>query len=268
MRLQVNGHSVDYTGTPFLWSLRSAMAPASQVAILNGYQTDENRRLREGDQVVLIQKGQAPSREELEAMLSARLTPGVYQRVCAAKVGIAGLGGLGSNIAMMLARTGIGLLVLADFDTVEPSNLNRQCYSISHLGMQKTEACANQIREINPLVQVQTYSHRITANNAVSCFGSCDIVCEAFDNPCAKAELINAILGMENGPIIVSGSGMAGMDSANGIRTRRALKRLYVCGDETSEAREGLGLMAPRVTVCAGHQANMALRLLMGEAEA
>lgn len=64
---------------------------------------------------------------------------------------------------MMLARTGIGLLVLADFDTVEPSNLNRQCYGISHLGMQKTEACANQIREINPLVQVQTYSHRITA---------------------------------------------------------------------------------------------------------
>lgn len=267
MQLQVNGHPVDYTGTPFLWSLRSAMAPASEVTIVNGYHTNENQRLREGDQVVLIQKGQTPLREELEAMLLARLTPGVYERVRSAKVGIAGLGGLGSNIAMMLARTGIGLLVLADFDTVEPSNLNRQCYGVSHLGMQKTEACANQIREVNPLVQVQTYSHRITANNAVSCFGACDIVCEAFDNPCAKAELINAILEMESGPIIVSGSGMAGMDSANRIHTRRALKRLYVCGDETSEAREGLGLMAPRVTVCAGHQANMALRLLMGETE-
>jgi len=243
------------------------MAPASEVTIVNGYHTNENQRLREGDQVVLIQKGQTPLREELEAMLLARLTPGVYERVRSAKVGIAGLGGLGSNIAMMLARTGIGLLVLADFDTVEPSNLNRQCYGVSHLGMQKTDACANQIREINPLVQVQTYPHRITARNAVSCFGACDIVCEAFDNPCAKAELINAILEMEKGPILVSGSGMAGMDSANRIHTRRALRRLYVCGDETSEAREGVGLMAPRVTVCAGHQANMALRLLMGETE-
>lgn len=267
MRLQVNGHPVDYTGAPFLWSLRSAMAPASEVTIVNGYHTNENQRLREGDQVVLIQKGQTPLREELEAMLLARLTPGVYERVRSAKVGIAGLCGLGSNIAMMLARTGIGLLVLADFDTVEPSNLNRQCYGVSHLGMQKTDACANQIREINPLVQVQTYPHRITARNAVSCFGACDIVCEAFDNPCAKAELINAILEMEKGPILVSGSGMAGMDSANRIHTRRALRRLYVCGDETSEAREGVGLMAPRVTVCAGHQANMALRLLMGETE-
>ena len=267
MRLQVNGHPVDYTGAPFLWSLRSAMAPASEVTIVNGYHTNENQRLREGDQVVLIQKGQTPLREELEAMLLARLTPGVYERVRSAKVGIAGLGGLGSNIAMMLARTGIGLLVLADFDTVEPSNLNRQCYGVSHLGMQKTDACANQIREINPLVQVQTYPQRITARNAVSCFGACDIVCEAFDNPCAKAELINAILEMEKGPILVSGSGMAGMDSANRIHTRRALRRLYVCGDETSEAREGVGLMAPRVTVCAGHQANMALRLLMGETE-
>ena len=265
MRLQVNGHPVDYTGAPFLWSLRSAMAPASEVTIVNGYHTNENQRLREGDQVVLIQKGQTPLREELEAMLLARLTPGVYERVRSAKVGIAGLGGLGSNIAMMLARTGIGLLVLADFDTVEPSNLNRQCYGVSHLGMQKTDACANQIREINPLVQ--TYPHRITARNAVSCFGACDIVCEAFDNPCAKAELINAILEMEKGPILVSGSGMAGMDSTNRIHTRRALRRLYVCGDEISEAREGVGLMAPRVTVCAGHQANMALRLLMGETE-
>ena len=84
---------------------------------------------------------------------------------------------------------------------------------------------------------------------------------------CAKAELINAILEMEKGPILVSGSGMAGMDSANRIHTRRALRRLYVCGDDTSEAREGVGLMAPRVTVCAGHQANMALRLRMGETE-
>ena len=79
--------------------------------------------------------------------------------------------------------------------------------------------------------------------------------------------MINALLEQPTGPIIVSGSGMAGMDSSNKIRTRRALQRLYVCGDETSEAREGQGLMAPRVTICAGHQANMALRLLTGDTE-
>ena len=175
MRLSVNGHTVEYAGDPYLWQLRRDLSPDSDVTIVNGFHTKDNPRLKEGDQIVLIQKGLIPPAAELESMLMARLTPGVYQRFQSAAVGIAGLGGLGSNIAMMLARTGIGRLVLADFDIVEPSNLNRQCYSVCHLGMRKTEACARQIQEINPLVQVQTVFDTITEDNAVSCFKDCDI---------------------------------------------------------------------------------------------
>ncbi len=237
------------------------------VAILNGYQTAEDLSLAENDEIVLLNKCEPPPEEAMEAMLSARHTPGVYAKAKAARVAVAGLGGLGSHIALALARTGIGQLHLIDFDTVEPSNLNRQQYRLCHLGMPKAHALRDEIAEINPYVCVKTDVLRLTEANAARMLSEDDIVCEAFDAPEEKAMLVNAILANCPEKFVVASSGMAGFGSANMIKTRKAAKRLYICGDGETGARPGRGLMAPRVMVCAGHQANMVLRIILGELE-
>ena len=261
MKLNINGTEYEVNNT--LSELKNQFN--ADVTIINGFQTDEDIELKSGDNLVFIQKGKMPDRNQFEAMLSARHTPKLYEKFKSVSVGVAGLGGLGSNIAVMLAQSGIGKLVIADFDMVEPSNLNRQHYSISHLGMTKAEAVKQQIADINPYVEVISYNVRIDISNASDIFGGCDILCEAFDNPANKAMLISAMLSECPNIKVVSGSGMAGIESSNTIITKRRFKNLYICGDGETEAKMGRGLMAPRVAICAGHQANMVLRLASGE---
>lgn len=193
-----------------------------------------------------------------------RNAPGMEKRLREAKVAIAGLGGLGSNIAVALARTGVGNLLLVDDDVVEPSNLNRQTYTLRHLGKKKTEALAEQLAEINPFIRVDARQERVTDDNALAIFEGVEILCEAFDDPQTKAMLVNTILTQRPTMKLVCGSGMAGYDSSNRIRTEQKMKNLYICGDQVSEYEEQTGIMMPRVMICAGHQANMVLRLLMG----
>jgi sulfur carrier protein ThiS adenylyltransferase len=207
------------------------------------------------------------SSDDLLDAISSRNSPGINEKLKNGKVAVAGLGGLGSNIAVMLARIGVGKLLLVDFDLVEMSNLNRQYYDTSHVGMPKTQALKNQIDKINPFVETETCAVKVTADNAVEIFDGYPIVCEAFDNPQCKAALVNALLE-QGGKKIVAASGMAGYGSANKITTSRSFKDLYVCGDFEAPEQIGMGLMAPRVAVCAGHQANMALRLLLDIEEA
>lgn len=264
MRIVLNGKEQEVPEGFWLFDLRDKFRPDADILIMEGFQTDENLPLKEGNQVTLIHRGEMPSQMELESMMSARHTPKVHEQVKKATVGIAGLGGLGSHIAVMLARTGIGRLILVDFDVVEPSNLNRQHYFISQLGLFKTEALEQQIQQINPFLQVETHCLRVTGENAPALFADCQIVCEAFDQPACKAELVSALLASLPHVKVVAASGMAGMESANLIKTQRQFSNLYLCGDLVSEAKEGQGLMAPRVSVCAGHQANMVLRLLTG----
>ena len=196
--------------------------------------------------------------------MMARHTPDVHRKVKQGSVAVAGLGGLGSNIAVMLARTGVGRLLLVDFDTVEPSNMNRHNYFLSHLGMNKTDALRMQIKEINPFISVETRNVRVRPENVEEIFSGYDIVCEAFDSPEAKSELVNTVLLKLPGAKVVAASGMAGYGSSNAIKTVRSMGRLYLCGDFESEAGPGSGLMSTRVQICAGHQANMILRLLLG----
>ncbi len=263
LRLTWNGAPLSLPeGSRLQQTVRKYM-PRASVVILNGFQTGDDILLHDGDSITAIEKGVMPPQDVLEHMMAARHTPQVHRRVKQACVGIAGLGGLGSNIAAMLARTGVGHLILADFDTVEPSNLNRQNYFVSHLGMNKTDATAQLLHEINPFIKVETHTVRVDESNAVALFGGCDVVCEAFDNPDCKAELVSALLHETDSVRVVAGSGMAGYGSCNDIVTRRRMSRLYLCGDGETAAANGVGLMAPRVTVCAGHQANMTLRLLL-----
>jgi len=203
-----------------------------------------------------------PNREEYESMMAARHTPAVHNKLKEGKVAVAGLGGLGSNISVMLAQAGVGKLLLVDFDVVELSNLNRQHYDLTHLGMLKTDALKKQIEKINPFIETETGTLKVTEENVMTVFNGYPIVCEAFDNPQYKAMLVNALLA-QGEQTIVAASGMAGFDSANTIKTRQRFKNLYVCGDFKTPVQEGNGLMAPRVAVCAAHQANMVLRLLL-----
>lgn len=180
-------------------------------------------------------------------------------------VGIAGLGGLGSNIAVYLTRLGIGKLILVDFDNVDITNINRQNYILSDIGKPKTQALYAHLMNINPYLNYKLYQTKVTSLNCLELFSDCDVVCEAFDKPDQKAMLIQLLLNGLKDIKIVSGNGMAGIDSANLIKTTNPLKNLYICGDQKSDISQGMGLIAPRVAVCAAHQATMVTRLLLGE---
>ncbi len=263
MKITINGKERT-GGWESAFAVRNALGHESDVLIINGFQIREDCELHDQDIVSVIPKGTMPPLDELEHMMMARHTPQVFIKLKQGKVAIAGLGGLGSNIAVMLARIGVGQLLLVDFDVVEPSNLNRQSYYVRHLGLPKTVALAEQLREINPFLTIKTQEALVQESNVEELFSGYDIICEAFDNPSAKATLVNTALLRLPHTKIVSASGLAGYESANGIKTRRMMENLYICGDLTNAAQPGNGLMAPRVMVCAGHQANMVLRLLVG----
>lgn len=263
MQIEINGKKQIIAGKT-AFEARAELGHETDIVILNGFQIDRDCPLAESDTLTIIRKGVMPAQEELESMMMARHTPEVHKKLKQGRVAIAGLGGLGSNIAVMLTRIGVGHLLLVDFDIVEPSNLNRQSYYIRHLGMPKTQALKEQLQEINPFIQIETRTVRVEEHNVTELFSTYDILCEAFDKPDAKAMLVSTGLAKLSEVKIVAASGMAGFASSNLIRTSKPLERLYLCGDLENGAGIGTGLMAPRVQICAGHQANMILRLLIG----
>ena len=199
--------------------------------------------------------------------LIARHGRDLHQRFSSATVAVCGLGGLGSNIAVALARAGIGKLILIDFDRVDITNLHRQQYRADQIGRCKTEALAENLSEIAPYTQIQTVTEKITEENFARLLKDADIVCEAFDNAESKAMLANGVLEKLPRCCLVAASGMAGMDTPNTIKTRKITKRFYLCGDGVSDAENTIGLVAPRVMLCAAHQAHTVLRILAGEYE-
>lgn len=208
-----------------------------------------------------------PSGNEWTQALIARHGVELHGRFSCATVAVCGLGGLGSNIAVALARAGVGRLLLIDFDRVDISNLHRQQYKASQPGLYKTEALAENLMEIAPYTEIETVTARLTEENFASLLKDADIVCEAFDKAEAKAMLVNGVLERLPRCYVVAASGMAGMDSPNSIRTRKISRRFYLCGDEVSDAADSMGLVAPRVMLCAAHQAHTVLRILAGEYE-
>ena len=203
-----------------------------------------------------------PTKEEWLTALTERHGKELQQAFSSATVAICGLGGLGSNIAISLARAGIGKLILCDFDRVDITNLHRQQYKASQIGMYKTDALTDNLREINPYIEFEAQTERITEDNAVKFLQGADIICEAFDDAECKAMLTNTVLSELPDKYLVAASGMAGMGVTNSIKTRRITSRFYLCGDETSEVSDGIGLVAPRVALCAAHEAHTVLRIL------
>ncbi len=192
----------------------------------------------------------------------------IQEQFANASVAICGLGGLGSHIAVSLARAGIGRLILIDFDRVDVSNLHRQQYKASQVGMHKTKALADTLKEIAPYSQVETHTVLITEANACELLKTANVICEAFDNAEAKAMLANTVLEKMPDSYLVAASGMAGLGSANSIKTRKITAKFFLCGDGISDTADGMSLVSSRVMLCAAHQAHMTLRILATEFDA
>lgn len=208
-----------------------------------------------------------PTQEEWCRALFERHGEEIQKRFSSATVAVCGLGGLGSNIATILARAGVGKLLLVDFDKVDISNLHRQQYKAHQIGMNKTDALKENILEIAPYIKLEINSVRITQENAIELLEKADVICEAFDDAECKAMLVNLVLEKLPEKFLVAASGMAGLGSANTIKTRRVLKKLYICGDEESDVQTKGSLVSSRVMICAAHQAHTVLRILTKQYE-
>lgn len=203
-----------------------------------------------------------PTKEEWFNALSERHGRELQKKFWSAAVAICGLGGLGSNIAISLARAGIGKLILIDFDRVDLANLHRQQYKTDQIGRYKTEALAENLRESAPYTELQIHTARITERNAAALLKDADIICEAFDDAECKAMLSDTVLSELPDKYLVAASGMAGLGSVNSIKTRRVTERFYLCGDEVSDVKDNISLVSSRVMLCAAHQAHTVLRIL------
>lgn len=208
-----------------------------------------------------------PTEKEMLWALVQRNGETLQKKFSSATVAVCGLGGLGSNIAFSLARAGIGKLILIDFDRVDITNLNRQQYKAAQIGRFKTDALLENLKEIAPYIKTECHTVRINKENALSLLEKADIICEAFDNAECKAMLTDTVLENMPNKFLVAASGMAGMGSTNSIKTKRITKKFYLCGDGVSDVNDGIGLVAPRVMLCAAHQAHTVLRILAEEFE-
>ena len=192
--------------------------------------------------------------------VNAYLDPVQREILERAKVGVAGLGGLGSNVLSHLVRAGIRRFAAADFDVVSASNLNRQFFFADQIGMKKTEALAENLRRITPGLELDFRDLRLTAENIPELFSDCDVVVEAFDRAEAKTMLVAAMA--KTGIPVVAASGLAGFGRSDGIRLRKVNSRIYIAGDLVSGISPDLAPASPRVGIAAAMEANTVALLL------
>ncbi|MDO4395893.1 MAG: thiamine biosynthesis protein ThiF [Clostridia bacterium] len=205
------------------------------------------------------------TKEELREALEERIGSQLLEKFESSTVAICGLGGLGSNIAISLARAGVGKLILIDFDRVDVSNMNRQQYKVAQIGMEKTEGLRENLREIAPYIELESHFVKLEDSNYHRLLKDADVICEAFDVAEEKSKLVD--FAMENMPekYLVAASGMAGLATPNSIKTHRVTSHFYLCGDGKSDVEKLGSLFAPRVMLCAAHQATTVLRILAGK---
>ena len=274
--VKINGEKLDVAGKTIAEYLATTKYDPKRIAVeRNGDIVPKAQYpdtvLEDGDSVEVVSfvggGNLIPTKEAWDVALKERHGEELQEKFSAATVAICGLGGLGSNIAVSLARAGIGKLILIDFDHVDISNLHRQQYKADQIGIYKTEALCENLKEVAPYVVIETHTVRITEDSAVELLKDADIICEAFDGAEAKAMLTNLVLEVMPKKYLVAASGMAGLGSANTIKTRKVTNKFYLCGDEVSDVKDGIGLVSSRVMLCAAHQAHIVLRILAEEYE-
>jgi len=196
------------------------------------------------------------SRDVFENNLIAKLGDEGYRKVRGAKVGIAGAGGLGSNCATALARSGFRSFVIADFDTVDAANLDRQAYFSDQIGMKKPNALKANLLRIMPGIDIEALALRLDRANIVAVFAGCDVIVECFDKIEAKSIFVEALL--PSGKFLVAVSGLGGIGESDGIRVHRIKENLVMVGDLRSDI-ETAPALAPRIMIAAAKQADVVL---------
>ncbi len=208
-----------------------------------------------------------PSKEEIYAALVERQGVELQKKLENASVAVCGLGGLGSNISIALARAGVGKLHIIDYDRVDISNINRQQYFLEQIGQLKTKALFDTLKRIAPYCEIKMDNIKLSDDNMKDTLSNEGIIVEAFDKPDQKAMLVNYVLENMPDKYLVAGSGMAGLAPSNMITTKRIMKRFYLCGDGVSDVADDVGLISARVLICAAHQAHAVIRIIAGEYE-
>ncbi|WP_022851156.1 sulfur carrier protein ThiS adenylyltransferase ThiF [Limisalsivibrio acetivorans] len=264
MKIHVNERLHNILTETTAFSLRDEIKPDADIIIVNGHWITDDYELRGGEHVHLIKRGEMPDPDELEALLMSRHTPGVHNKLKRSKIGIAGLGGLGSNAAVSLARMGVGSLVMVDFDIVTPANINRQHYYIDQIGKKKTDALWESIERINPYSEYVFKDVFLTSENAGEVFEGCDVVIEALDKAEFKTELIQGCSASLPETLIIAASGIAGYEDTLLFKRKRLGRNIVIIGDFENGTDVGIGLMASRVAAAANIQANLAVRYLLG----
>ena len=260
--------TVNETPYPFRIGLSMAdlakeIKPGADVLLLNGHRVTGKASVYDGDTCILIKKWELPTGNEMNQALVHRQGREHQKRLASSTVGIMGLGGLGSAVAISLVKIGVGKLLISDYDVVELSNIHRQHYFIDQIGLNKTVALKRNLVRINPFVEVQELDTILTEENIPSHFRNVNVLIECFDNPGMKAAALRAALTHLPGIGYVGASGMAGLESGNTICSRRLRPGVYIVGDETSDTATCGSLFAPRVGIAAHHQAHQAVRLLL-----
>jgi sulfur carrier protein ThiS adenylyltransferase len=188
----------------------------------------------------------------------------IKERLKTKTVGVAGCGGLGSNAAVALARVGVGNLIIADFDKIEVSNLNRQYFFHDQIGKFKAEALKENISQINPEVTVEDHVITLNPELIIKMFAGCDVIVEAFDKSEMKEMIVGTVLSQFPSTPLVCGVGLAGWGGNNLIKTEQ-FGNLYIVGDRANETSEENPPLAPRVGAVANMMANIVLELLLGK---
>ncbi|MCF7908102.1 MAG: sulfur carrier protein ThiS adenylyltransferase ThiF [Candidatus Omnitrophica bacterium] len=184
-----------------------------------------------------------------------------FKKIQSVTIGIAGLGGLGSNCSHNLIRCGFKKLIIVDFDKVELSNLNRQFYFLNQIGKRKVDALKENLLKINPDIKITTYCEKLEKNNLKNIFKGCSIIIEAFDKAEYKSLIVETFLPTDK--FIVSASGLAGYGKSDEIKIHRLRKNLAIVGDLKSEASQDLPPLSPRVNIAAAKQADVVLNYIL-----
>ncbi|MGB3367712.1 MAG: sulfur carrier protein ThiS adenylyltransferase ThiF [Acidaminobacteraceae bacterium] len=274
MKVKLNGSflaSLDVDQICKLVNLTKYSKSKNLIYIQNGFVVKKEAVVKNDDEIYIIPKDMEIHEDDMQCFLSSRHSNFVIEKLKNARVAVMGLGGLGSNTAMNLARSGVGFIKLIDFDIVDPSNINRQNYFLDQIGMKKSDATLANLKRVNPYIKIESCNVYLDKSNYDEYLEDVDIIVEAFDNPLCKADITRHFIEHYktrfNDKFLLTASGMAGFYKSNIIKTKRLKERLYICGDFKNSAREFEGLMAPRVNIVAGHQSNCVIRILMQNME-
>jgi sulfur carrier protein ThiS adenylyltransferase len=262
--LTVNEHPYPFEEGLRLGELADRLKPGADILVLNGRPAPRDSLLQDRDICSLIKIREIPSALDMRQALAARHGTATQQKLDAATIGIMGLGGLGSAVALALAKVGVGRLLLADHDVVVLANIHRQHYFIDQIGMKKTTAMKKNMVRVNPFVSITPLHLTLTEANIPHLFGKVDVLVECLDDPAMKAAAMRCALRKLPHTGYVGASGVAGYGPGDEIRCRKIRERVYIVGDGVTVQDDDTPLFATRVGLAAHQQANQVVRILLG----